>query len=843
MHFLQQENFKMFNYPQWVLWVAVPGKNGKTDKFPINYKTLKICDAHNSNMWASYLDAKKALSATKKLHHNQVAKGVGFVFTKNDPFFFIDLDSCYHKGKWSETANSFCSYFSGAFIEVSASGLGLHIIGSWSNPIPHGCRNGEMGLELYSHNRFIALSEINAYGNPSFDCTPTLHKIIDHYFQPTTQDIKTEWTYQPVNDWKGPIDDFELITIASKTGSAAGSFGYKATFNDLWNKNEKKLSKFFPDDCKGRSFDESRADAALAQHLAFWTGKNCERIQKLMLQSQLNREKWALRPNYLADTILKAVASQSEVFGSVTKLKARSNQQRIDATTIRSKILENCTPERRNFIETSPLTQTAKFWTDNAGATAEVIAKMIQPNTSVSTLQTVTSVVSGYQFMSVDLQLKHFKGCVYIQDIHKILTSTGELLNQDRFNASFGGYVFQLDEMGNKTTRKPWEAFTESQVIRHPKVNTSCFRPMLQPGEIISQGAYTAVNVYFPIHTLRIKGDASRFTRHLAAMLPNPIDQEIILSYLAACLQYPGKKFYWAPLIQGVEGNGKSLLTACIVYAIGEKYCHLPPANEITEKFNEWLFFKLFIGIEDIYVPESKREVIEVLKPMITGERLAMRAMQQSQVMADNVAHFIINSNWKDAVKKTSNDRRFAIFYCAQQAREDIESCGMGGDYFPNLYSWLRNENGFAIVSEYLHTYPINPKYNPATVCHRAPFTSSTEEAVNLSFGGVEQYIIEAVEEGIPGFCGGWISSVALDNLLSKMRKNNAIPLNKRKDVLASIGYHQHPGLTGGRTTVPILLDGGKKPRLYIKRGHKDGILKVPTDIISAYMKAQESIT
>lgn len=44
--------------------------------------------------------------------------------------------------------------------------------------------------------------------------------------------------------------------------------------------------------------------------------------------------------------------------------------------------------------------------------------------------------------------------------------------------------------------------------------------------------------------------------------------------------------------------------------------------------------------------------------------------MQQSQVMRDCYANFIFNSNYKDAVRKTENDRRYCVFYCKQQKYE-----------------------------------------------------------------------------------------------------------------------------------------------------------------------------
>ena len=70
------------------------------------------------------------------------------------------------------------------------------------------------------------------------------------------------------------------------------------------------LARAYPDPARG--YDSSSADAALAQHLAFWTGKDCARIDSLMRRSALARDKWE-REDYLPRTILGAVGRQFEV--------------------------------------------------------------------------------------------------------------------------------------------------------------------------------------------------------------------------------------------------------------------------------------------------------------------------------------------------------------------------------------------------------------------------------------------------------------------------------------------------------------------------------------------------
>jgi hypothetical protein len=93
--------------------------------------------------------------------------------------------------------------------------------------------------------------------------------------------------------------------------STASAFGNRASFSDLWLANESALGVAYPD-ANGRPYDASAADAALAQHLAFWTGCDSERIARLMAQSGLARDKYE-REDYLPRTIQGAVARQSDV--------------------------------------------------------------------------------------------------------------------------------------------------------------------------------------------------------------------------------------------------------------------------------------------------------------------------------------------------------------------------------------------------------------------------------------------------------------------------------------------------------------------------------------------------
>lgn len=769
----------MASYAQFMIYQLVPSvtRPGKTDKFPCNMSGSKA-DPHDAKNWVTGDVA--CAEATRR----GTGWGVAFVLTENDPFFFIDIDGALsEKSEWSETAKSLCTAFNGAAVEVSQSGKGLHILGK-SNIFPdHSCKNDKYHLECYTEKRFIALTGTSIVGDAGTFHDDALNRTVAQFFPPNEAVNSAQWTttHQPGSC---PIEDDARLIEKAMSGkvSALNVFGGtgKATFKDLWTRNVEALGESYPD--PDREYDGNRVDAALAQHLLFWTGGNCERVERLMRLSALKRDKWDSHRSYMQRTITGAAARQTTYYSVGAPIEIVRPEQ----------VLESSAPLMR----------------------------------------------TGFQFMGASQLVDHFKGCVYVAENHKILTPNGQMLNSERFNSMFGGYVFTLDDTNEKTTKKAWEAFTENQAIMFPKVDRYVFRPDIPQGAILVDDGLRVVNTYVPVSVPSVQGDVTPFLTHLNKLLPDMRDQTILMSYMAACVQFKGKKFKWAPLIQGVEGNGKTFFTLCVMMAIGERYTHMPPAHEIGEKFNDWLFDKIFIGVEDIYVPEQKAELIEILKPMITGERLSKRAMQSSQVMDRLCANFIFNSNYRNAVRKTNNDRRFAVFFTAQQEKEHLARDGMTGSYFEDMYEWARN-GGYAHITHFLETYQIPAQYNPTTGCQRAPETSSTLEAVAASLGSVEQEIMEAIEEGRPGFRGGWVSSKALDGLLNQLRAGSRVPPAKRRDMMRSIGYDWHPALKDGRVNNPTLTDGGSKPRLYIREGHLCLNMDSPSEVVKQYEAAQ----
>lgn len=137
----------------WVL-CGVPGaadpKHPRQAKHP-----QRGADSTNPATWADFATASAAVMLDD-------ADGMGYVFAKEDGLVFIDGDHCLDAdGRPLPPFNKWLTMLPG-YCERSRSGTGLHFI--VRGTLPDGCKHkkringGEMAVELYDCNRYVALT-------------------------------------------------------------------------------------------------------------------------------------------------------------------------------------------------------------------------------------------------------------------------------------------------------------------------------------------------------------------------------------------------------------------------------------------------------------------------------------------------------------------------------------------------------------------------------------------------------------------------------------------------------------------------------------------------------------
>lgn len=374
-----------------------------------------------------------------------------------------------------------------------------------------------------------------------------------------------------------------------------------------------------------------------------------------------------------------------------------------------------------------------------------------------------------------------FKGCTFIVKLGQILAPDGRFLNSSQFNGAYGGKQFIITGEGKKTD-EAWKAATRSTLWTVPKVDHVRFLPDQEHGAIVRDGlGRSGVNTYKAPHITLVDGDPAPFLAHIAALLPDPGDQRILLDYLAHNIKFPGFKIPWAPVIQSTEGAGKGVLKELVTHAFTKFYVHFPNAKELTNsgsQFNGWMRNKLFILADEIKV-DDRRDLIEVLKPMISERLIEVQSKGVDQELEDNYANWCFFTNYKDAVPVSKNGRRYAIFYSPLQTEQDLLDRGMDEGYFNRLYGWLQGD-GAAIVTAWFKRYPIERGAIPM----RAPKTTSWDEAVAIGRTPIERVIVDAVSDGLSGFRNGWISSLAVTK---RCRDLGAVKGNIQPQTIAAI--------------------------------------------------------
>lgn len=293
--------------PLFVVFQVRPKSGGRpgTDKVPVHPLTRQDINCHDERMRLTLARAE-AYASTLPADY-----GVGYVLTDAIPTFFLDLDHALVDGQWAPYVQPVLDAFPGAYVETSRSGDGIHVLGLYAGPRPlHTTRCRDMRAELYTAGRFVALTGTHGRGAiGAADQSGGLAWLLQ-WFPPGEVVDADGWTTEP-QPGAGIADDATLVDRACRSISARAAFGIALSFRQLWEGDADAIGRVLLPQTHGQPYDASAADLALANHLCFWSGGNCDQMERLMLASGLNREKYG-REDYLRGTILKACAGQTQ---------------------------------------------------------------------------------------------------------------------------------------------------------------------------------------------------------------------------------------------------------------------------------------------------------------------------------------------------------------------------------------------------------------------------------------------------------------------------------------------------------------------------------------------------
>lgn len=261
--------------PNWVCWTKMTRDNGKVGKMPINPKTGRGAKANDASTWGTYAEAC-AVKQTKGYD------GIGFEFT-NSGLVGIDLDDCIEEDGALSPLSSHLVESISSYTELSPSGKGLHILVASSLPEDFRKKNDALGLEAYQRDRFFTITG-NIYNKKDVikSIEPTELKVIlapylgkaskETSSATTKENTPTTCDIHPQSFPSASDEEVLQKAFASKNGASIRTlyYGDISDFND----------------------NNSQADLALCNHLAYWTCNNAEQMDRLFRSSGLMRDKW-----------------------------------------------------------------------------------------------------------------------------------------------------------------------------------------------------------------------------------------------------------------------------------------------------------------------------------------------------------------------------------------------------------------------------------------------------------------------------------------------------------------------------------------------------------------------
>lgn len=268
-------------YNQWVLWrrKKVVNREGKEYYTKVPYQPNgATASSTNPKTWNS-------LESVRQSYETGKFDGIGFVFSRQDPFVGLDLDN-EDPNNLSMDARVLTTY---SYSELSPSGTGLHII--FKGQLPKWADKKTGNKEFYDTDRYFTFTGNVITNKPILNSPQLIENIAQRYFG------KKKTSSNNSQKVGGPYEQSDDATVLNKM------FG---------SKNGKKIADLFDGISKDPYNSPSEADLALCNYLAYWTGGNAEQMDRLFRQSALYRTKWDQKnagSTYGWKTIKKALSS------------------------------------------------------------------------------------------------------------------------------------------------------------------------------------------------------------------------------------------------------------------------------------------------------------------------------------------------------------------------------------------------------------------------------------------------------------------------------------------------------------------------------------------------------
>lgn len=355
---------------------------------------------------------------------------------------------------------------------------------------------------------------------------------------------------------------------------------------------------------------------------------------------------------------------------------------------------------------------------------------------------------------------------VYVTDRDQFFRrDSDEWLSRQSFNAAYNR-LLPKNDTGHVLKNASDLALEDYEV---PYATRGIYLPWA--GEMFELHGVKCVNTYRPSSVPRAVERLSVDGQHAVDMVLRHVHMlasgrreviETLVAWLAHNVQKPGVKIRWAPLIKGVEGDGKTLLGSLLAASMGHANVKQISPKVLGTDFTDWAHGACVGVLEEIKLTgHNRHDILNALKPFITNDSIAVHPKGLAEYNVVNTQNYLAFTNHSDALPLSDTDRRWYIVFTPFATTSALTDAiaAMGTDvayYFNGLYHAISTQ--CAELRRWLLDYPLTG-FEPNG---SAPHTREKNLMVGMSASPEEELLREVIAEGAEGVTSAVLSSASL---------------------------------------------------------------------------------
>ena len=403
------------------------------------------------------------------------------------------------------------------------------------------------------------------------------------------------------------------------------------------------------------------------------------------------------------------------------------------------------------------------------------------------------------KFISDDEQPPWCKDWIYVNSHGGFINlKTLKLYKSESFNNKNGKFVPSLNDSGTKTSATKYVAdkgFVD-------QVETMAYLPTcsdviceIDGSRILNSFNPASVPVEAEIFTSEGIDAIRMVKKHIKFICGNNENAGILTQWLAHQIQHPGVKILWAPVIQSIQGVGKSFFAELLRICLGDVNVGTVSPTQITSDFNGWATNTVVNILEELRVKgRNRHEAVNALKPLITDRMIQINIKGVSPYLTYNTANYMCFTNDKDAIPMNMDDRRWWVIFVSISSLEDMkEIVGENTEtYFPKLFNAVRTFGDE--IRKWFLEYNITKEFLNMKQAPMTDYKLSMIAAEEAAFEGLCE-TKQLIKEGHKYYNSQCISSPDLFDQLMFKYPEIEINTSRRHIILKKLGYMPIPSL------------------------------------------------